>query len=86
MERLAAKPTMGMPQACRDWGEAMAAYRFFGNDEVEWAAILELYWQRTEQRMVAHSVVLCLQDTTELDFDGRRTTGLGPLSYEAQRG
>ena len=31
-------------------------------------------------------VVLCLTDTTELDFNGRATTGLGPLSFEAQRG
>lgn len=36
--------------------------------------------------MAAHPVVLCLQDTTELDFNGRGTAGLGPLSYEAQRG
>ena len=27
-----------------------------------------------------------LQDTTELDFNGPRIDGLGPLSYEAQRG
>lgn len=86
MERLAAKPTAGVPQACRSWGETMAAYRFFDNDEVEWAAILEPHWRQTEQRMAAHPVVLCLQDTTELDFSGRRATGLGPLSYEAQRG
>jgi len=31
-------------------------------------------------------VVLCLQDTTELDFNGQGIAGLGPLSYEAQRG
>lgn len=86
MERLAAKPTVGVPQACRGWGETMAAYRFLDNDEVEWAAILEPHWQQTEQRMAAYPVVLCLQDTTELDFNGRRATGLGPLSYEAQRG
>jgi hypothetical protein len=30
-------------------------------------------------------VVLCLQDTTELDFNGQAIAGLGPLSYEAQR-
>lgn len=33
-----------------------------------------------------HAVVLCLQDTTEIDFHGRTIKGLGPLSYEAQRG
>jgi hypothetical protein len=31
-------------------------------------------------------VVLCVQDTTELDFNGQAIEGLGPLSYEAQRG
>jgi hypothetical protein len=29
---------------------------------------------------------LCLQDTTELDFNGQETAGFGPLSHEAQRG
>jgi hypothetical protein len=86
MERLAAKPTVGIPQACRGWGETIAAYRFFDHGEVEWQTILEPHWQQTEQRMAAHPVVLCLQDTTELDFNGRHTAGLGPLSYEAQRG
>ena len=86
MERLAAKPTVGVPQACRGWGETIAAYRFFDNEEVEWATILEPHWRQTQQRMAAHPVVLCLQDTTELDFNGRSTAGLGPLSYEAQRG
>jgi len=38
------------------------------------------------ERLAAHPVVLCLQDTTELDFDGQQIQGLGPLSYEAQRG
>jgi hypothetical protein len=36
--------------------------------------------------MRQHPVVLCLQDTTELDYKGRAMRGLGPLSYEAQRG
>jgi len=36
--------------------------------------------------MAIHPVVLCLQDTTELDFNGQGISGLGPLSYEAQRG
>lgn len=86
MERLAAKPTVGIPQACRGWGETIAAYRFFDHDELEWPTILEPHWRQTGQRMAAHPVVLCLQDTTELDFNGRHTAGLGPLSYEAQRG
>ena len=73
MQRLAAKPKAGVPQACRSWGETMAAYRFFDNEEVDWREILEPHWQQTEQRMAAHPVVLCLQDTTELDLNGRHT-------------
>jgi len=36
--------------------------------------------------MAAEKLVLCLQDTTELDFNGQTIEGLGPLSFEAQRG
>lgn len=31
-------------------------------------------------------IVLCLQDTTELDFNGQQARGLGPLTFEARRG
>ena len=86
MERLAAEPTMSVPKACNGWGETVAAYRFFDNDSVDWRAILEPHRHRTQARMGEHAVVLCLQDTTELDFNGQRARGLGPLSYEAQRG
>jgi hypothetical protein len=55
----------------------MAAYRFFDNDGVDWRAILEPHWQQTEQRMAEQAVVLCLQDTTELDFNGRRRAASG---------
>jgi hypothetical protein len=86
MESMAATPTASVPKSCNGWGETMAAYRFFDNDSVDWQAILEPHWQQTEQRMAEQSVVLCLQDTTELDFNGQQASGLGPLSYEAQRG
>ncbi len=32
-------------------------------------------------RQPEHPVVLYLQDTTELDFEGKATRGLGPLGY-----
>lgn len=86
MERFSADPMASVPKACRGWGETMGAYRFFGNDSVDWRDILAPHWQQTQSRMQAESVVLCLQDTTELDFNGQGAIGLGPLSYEAQRG
>ncbi len=84
--RLSAKPTASIPAACRGWAETVAAYRFLAQDEIEWSDILQPHVDCSLTRMRSQSVVLCLQDTTELDFNGRGAEGLGPLSYEAQRG
>ena len=86
VERLSAQPMASVPQACGDWADTMAAYRFFGNEAVDWRAILGAHTDCAMTRMAAHEVVLCIQDTTELDFNGQEASGLGPLSYEAQRG
>lgn len=89
--RFADKPTASIPGACGDWSETQAAYRFFEQSSDQkralgWQDILAPHMERTEARMRQHPVVLCLQDTTELDFNGQETAGLGPLSHEAQRG
>lgn len=85
-ERLAQKPGASIPEACGGWAETLAAYRFLEREKVEWRDILAPHWQCTQTRMAACPVVLCIQDTTELDFNGQQSAGLGPLSYEAQRG
>jgi hypothetical protein len=89
--RFADKPTASIPGACSDWAETQAAYRFFEQSSqkkrgLDWRAVLEPHIQMSEARMRQHPVVLCLQDTTELNFNGQEIAGLGPLSYEAQRG
>ena len=89
--RFADKPTASIPGACPDWAETQAVYRFFDQASHEkrpmgWQDILDPHITQTEARMRQHPVVLCLQDTTELDFNGPSIDGLGPLSYEAQRG
>ena len=86
IERLSAQPTASVPQACGDWADTLAAYRFFDNDKVAWEGILAPHIECSVSRMAAHPVVLCIQDTTELNFNGQQASGLGPLSYEAQRG
>ena len=85
-ERLSSKPTESIPNACLGWAETQAAYRFLSNPRSDWQALLEPHWASSFERMRQHKVVLNIQDTTELDFNGRQTAGLGPLSYEAQRG
>lgn len=84
--RLADSPGASINQACRGWAEQQGAYRLLEHEEVDWRAIMQPHWQASEQRMADHPVVLCLQDTTELDFEGRQIEGLGPLNWEAQRG
>ena len=74
-------------QACHKPAETgLAAYRFFNNQEIDWCAILSAHTDCVKTRMAGHEAVLCIQDMTELDFNGRKANGLGPLSYEAQRG
>lgn len=86
LDRFAAQPTASIPGACGDWAETQAAYRFLANEEVSWEGILAPHWASAQARLRAHAVVLCIQDTTELNFNGQAIAGLGPLSYEAQRG
>ena len=85
-ERLGQKPGASIPGACENWAETAAAYRFLRNEQVSWEDVMTAHAQASVARIREHSVVLCLQDTTELDYNGQVMTGLGPLSYEAQRG
>ncbi|MEA3644014.1 MAG: IS4 family transposase [Lamprobacter sp.] len=85
-ERLADRPTASLPGACGGWAETQGAYRLFRQESFDWMDLLEPHRACTTQRMASHPVVLCLQDTTELDYNGQQIKGLGPLSYEAQRG
>ena len=86
LDRLADKPTASIPHACNGWAETQAAYRFLAQDEIGWEDILAPHFSCTQQRMSGRPVVLCIQDTTELDFNGQQTEGLGTLSFAAQRG
>ena len=51
-----------------------------------WEEVLTTHAQASQARIREHAVVLCIQDTTELDYHGQAMSGLGPLSFEAQRG
>ena len=85
-EQLSQRPGVSIPQACGDWGQTQAAYRFFDNEDTDEGLVLQAHADASMQRMAQHRLVLCLQDTTELDFRGQASEGLGPLCYEAQRG
>ena len=86
LDRQADKPTASIPNACNGWAQTQAAYRFLAQEEIGWEDISAPHFACTHERMQNRPVVLCLQDTTELDFNGQEIGGLGTLSYAAQRG
>jgi catechol 2,3-dioxygenase-like lactoylglutathione lyase family enzyme len=87
MKNLADMPRASIPNASEGWPETKAAYRLLSNKAVDAIEILTCHAGKSEQRAQAHPVVLCLQDTTELDFTSQPgIAGLGRLSYEAQHG
>lgn len=74
------QPTASLPQACGSWGKAKAAYRFFDHEAIRPEDILASHVQCTRQRVAAHAYVLCVQDTTSLNYSTHpQTQGLGPI-------
>jgi hypothetical protein len=87
VEDLSARPTGSIPMASGGWAETKAAYRLLNRPALYGREILEGHTQRTAERMPGQSTVLCIQDTTELDFTSQPgIAGLGRRSYEAQHG
>src|SRR5713101_1137680 len=81
--RLAEMPESSINQACGDWAETKAAYRFFQNENVEVQNILTAHRVKTAERASHHRTVLAIQDTSYLVYTShRQTTGLGKLSLK----
>jgi hypothetical protein len=74
-------------QCCDGWAETKAGYRLLSNEAVTWTGILEPHRAKTVERMGSFGRVLCIQDTTELDFTGHPSMqGLGRLNHEYRHG
>ena len=71
-------------RAFGSWAEMAAAYHFLPNEHATHEEVTATHDQATLARVREHSVVLCLQDITVLNYNGRRMTGPGALNYEAQ--
>lgn len=68
LKALGERPHISIPAACGGHAETMAAYRFFGNEKTTFEKILRPHRDATVRRISAQEVVLCVQDTTELDL------------------
>lgn len=87
LETLGRNPQVSIPAACNGWGETKAAYRLFDNEKVTAQGILEPHYACSAERMKEHPIILCVQDTTEVDYTGKTDIqGLGPLNYETRQG
>lgn len=85
--RLAKAPMASLPDATGDAALLKAAYRFFGNEEIEAQAMLASHMKASYERMRDEAVILSVQDTSLLDWTQHpATSGLGPLRTDKQQG
>ena len=75
-----ARPQSNIPQACGSRAKAKAAYRFFDHEQVSMANVLSGHYEASMKRAGAESVVLAVQDTTDLNYSAHPATEqLGPI-------
>jgi hypothetical protein len=88
-EALGQQPTASINQACEDWADSKAAYRFFENPDVSPEQILHPHSERSVERMKGYKIVLAIQDTTFFNYTHHpETQGLGEIGTKVtnQRG
>ena len=82
-DSLSEAPESPINQACADWAETKAAYRFFRNESVAAEEIMEAHSRKTNERLKDHSVVLAIQDTSYIIYTHHsKTSGLGKLTVK----
>jgi hypothetical protein len=88
VERFGQAPNLSIPAATTSRAEMEAAYRFFNNEKVSSEKILAPHAAQTLARMAEQSVVVLVQDTTELDLTRptQPVEDAGPMDSESRRG
>jgi len=76
-------PESPINQACADWAETKAAYRFFKNENVDVERIVSAHRDKTSGRAANNRIVLAIQDTSYLIYTNHpKTKGLGKISLK----
>ena len=82
-DRFSDAPESPINQACTDWAETKAAYRFFSNESVEADKILAAHRSKTAHRAKDYDTVLAIQDTSYFVYTSHmKTEGLGKMSMK----
>lgn len=82
-DRFSDAPESPINQACLDWAETKAAYRFFQNKKVDVSKILESHRNKTAQRVNEYETALAIQDTSYFVYTSHpKTEGLGKMTLK----
>jgi hypothetical protein len=86
--QLASRPRASIPAACGGRAEMTAAYRLFANRKAGFDNLLRPHTEATLERIAGESVVVLVQDTTEVEVTRpeRQVGGAGPLDGNSRRG
>lgn len=86
-EDLSSQPEVPINHASKDWAATKAAYRLFDHSNVTDKKLFEVHRQRTVERLIGEKVVLAVQDTTYLTYEGHdKCDGLGYIGTEQLKG
>src|SRR5919199_3414498 len=84
---LAAQPNASVPQASGGLAATQAAYEFWKSPYIKPEAITKAHQRSTLERVKQHSVIIGIQDTTELNFTHHPSKkGMGYLDNANSRG
>lgn len=87
LDTLARYPEATIPEAFGNWSDTKAFYRFCDSDNVEHDQIRSAHCNATRKRVVEHSRILAIQDTTSFNFNSHlATTDLGPIDRTLSQG
>ncbi|MCK5796512.1 MAG: IS4 family transposase [Deltaproteobacteria bacterium] len=82
-DRFSDSPESPINQACADWAETKAAYRFFQNENVGVEGIMAAHRRKTAARAAGYDTVLAIQDTSFFVYTSHaKTAGLGKMSLK----
>jgi len=86
-ERFALSPLSPINNACYNWAETKAAYRFFSNEKINYKEITKSHIAATKERCREYSTVLAIQDSTYCTYSQHpKTIGLCPLTHKKGNG
>ena len=86
-EEVLARPEGSTPDQFESWSDCKALYRLMDCEDVSFAAITAPHYQRTKQTGQPGETYLILNDTTEINYGGKRKArGLGLVGKNTGRG